>query len=368
MRVWTIVVSLLIVCLAMGKIAHAVCYPFWNKQPVFLHLNISQWLQRGSIIDESRPNKNDRFYDSSVFVRSVEDCTESDVTQMLDLLKDNYSPLGEFTYTPSLRIFNATLVPAASSYLATLSDKDGVLIGCITSRPAKCRLGGTTVAVNYIDHLCVRRNSRGKGVAPRLITTIAAVIRERTGCVPCLFKRESASTPVVPLMCVMSTATQAPVGQPQVENDVVKLNQRDALELLDNVPAMRRYDCVCHTSRISTMSALQNNVYSVYRAKSGSVFVFRSNEVQSQQPIEECLFSLKTSTGERIDFFRDYCAAIQAHKKGKHIVVIDGVGDNAILQQESQKVSVPLEKSYANYYLYNYIEHPHLCDKVAMLI
>ena len=368
MKAWVLLVSLLVVCLVLGKIVHAVRYPFWNKQPVFLHVNPFQWLRRGSTVDSLRPNRNDRFYDPSVFVRSVEDSTESDIIHTLKLLKDNYSPMGNFTYTPCLETFNATFIPAARSYLATLSDKDGDLIGCITSRPALCRLGKETVAVNYIDHLCVRRKSRCKGVAPRMITTIAATIRERTGIVPCLFKREGASTPIVPLTCVMSTATQAPIGQKTASISVSKLNPRDALEILQNVPGMAKYRCVAYTPPSHMMSALQNGVYCVYRVSSGSLFAFRSNEVKSEQPVEECMFSLKANAIEKEDFFLDYCAALRSHKKGKYIVVVDGIGDNTILQQESEKVSVPLEKSYANYYFYNYIEHPHPCDKVAVLI
>ena len=80
------------------------------------------------------------------------------------------------------------------------------------------------------------------------------------------------------------------------------------------------------------------------------------------------MFSLKANAIEKADFFLDYCAALRSHRKNKYIVVVDGVGDNTILQQESEKVPVPLEKSYANYYLYNYIEYPHPCDKVGVLI
>lgn len=365
---YTFIITLLVVCIVIGKIVHAIRYPFWNKQPVFLHLNIFQWLQRGSIIDESRPNKNDRFYDRSIFVRSINDCVESDITQVLKFLEENYSPLQDFTYTPSLDTFKATFVMATDSYIATMSDKNGDLIGCITSRPAKCRLGKKTITVNYIDHLCVKKKSRKKGVAPRLITTLSATIRERTNCVHCLFKREGTSTPIVPLTCVISTATQAPIGPTSVENSVVKLEPREAAELLQNVPAMMKYNCVAYTPHLTTVFALQESIYSVYRANSGSIFVFRSNEVKSHQPVEDCMFSLKSNSINRAEFFHDYCDAVRTHRQGKYIVVVDGVGDSAIIQQESEKVSVPLEKSYANYYLYNYIEYPHPCDKVAVLI
>lgn len=368
MKAWILLVSLLVLCIAIGKIAHAVHHPFWSKQPVFLHLNLSQWLRRGSIIDETRPTKNDRFYDCSVFVRSINDCVESDIIKVLKFLEENYSPLGDFTYTPSLDTFKATFVMATHSYIATMSDKDGGLIGCITSRPAKCRLGKKTITVNYIDHLCVKKKSRNKGVAPRLITTLSATIRERTNCIHCLFKREGTSTPIVPLTCVISTAMRAPIGPVSVENSVVKLDPREAAELLQNIPAMVKYNCVAYTSPLSTITPLQEGINSVYRANSGSIIMFRSNEVKSDQPVEECVFTLKSNSTDRAGFFRDYCAAMRAHREGKYIVVIDGVGDSAIIQQESEKVSVPLEKSYANYYLYNYIEHPHLCDKVAMLI
>jgi hypothetical protein len=368
MKAWVLLVSLLVLCIAIGKIAHAICYPFWNKQPVFLHLNLSQWLRRGSIIDESRPNKNDRFYDRSIFVRSIDDCVESDIIQVLKFLEENYSPLGDFTYTPSLDTFKATFVMATDSYIATMSDKDGGLIGCITSRPAKCRLGKKTVTVNYIDHLCIKKKSRNKGLAPRLITTLSATIRKRTACVTCLFKREGASTPFVPLTCVISAATQAPIGPASAENSIVKLNVREAAELLQNVPAMEKYNCIAYTSPLSTMSALQEGIYSVYRANSGSIFVFRSNEVKSRQPVEECMFSLKSNRTDRAGFFRDYCDAVRSHRGGKYIIVVDGIGDSAIIQQESEKVSVPLEKSYAKYYLFNYVEYPHPCNRVAMLI
>lgn len=369
MNTWVLITTLcIIVCVAIGKISHAVCNPFWNKQPVFLHTNLSQWFRTGTQVDSMRPNKNDKFYDPSVLVRSINECQENDISLVLKLLEENYSPISTFTYTPSLETFNATFVMSDSSYIATLCGKDGELIGCITSRPAYCRIGHTTIYVNYIDHLCVKRNSRGKGVAPRLITTIASVVREQTGHVPCLFKREGASTPIVPLTCVETTATQAPIGHTELTHNVSKLEPGDAIGLLKNIFGMNKYNCVAYMPPLAIASIIQNGIYNVYRTISGSLFVFRSTEVSSEQPVEECVFSLKSNSANKSDFFSEYCAVIRVHRAGKYIIVLDGTGDNTILLRESEKVSVPLEKGYANYYLYNYIEHPHPCDKVAILI
>ena len=173
--------------------------PFWAKQPVYHPWDMHLWLNPGRVICEGAALSNSYVYPlristerSTVLGADARDAVSAFISRnYLRTESANYAPTTEdvFDYLQS-----------ESSLISTW--KDGNIKGVITSRPLHANLPVVgKLDVGYVDNLTVHKDSRKKGIAPRLIQTYLYQAREfNPDTKVYLFKREGPTNPTVPLV------------------------------------------------------------------------------------------------------------------------------------------------------------------------
>ena len=343
-------------------------FPFWSRQPVFTHHNLIYWLRPRCIIDANRPTRTDRFYNSKIDVMPADACNKDIWEAMSEVLGNSYSTHKDYTYHPSADQLSSLLMSHERSCVALTRNKMGSPIGCISSRPLTCRLGNRKSDINYIDHLCVKTSERQRGTAPQLIITLCVETRELTGIPVCLFKREGVTTPIVPLVCAVTTSTRSPLSVTHPGCTVYEQKPQDAVSIVDELDARSaKYTCVVHPNKVTLLSMLKCGQVRIFRCNAGNWYVFKDSHIVASTPIMECLVCLKNEQSDKFSFRMGYAECLRHLHDGNFITVIDGLGDNVDIQSWCRTVRFPEEESKSTYYFYNYIEHPHKCDQVIIL-
>ena len=369
MTVAVYVIGVIIGVLVIYRAYYRIAFPFWSRQPVFLHHNIVHWLSPRRVIDAGRPTRADRFYNPKIDVVPAASCEKEAWEAMSEVLRDSYSAHEDYTYHPGSDQLSSLLASHEGSYVALMRGKTDCSIGCISSRPITCRLGNRVSDVNYIDHLCVKTSERKRGAASQLIVTLSAEIRERTGIPVCLFKREGAITPIVPLVCAITTSTHSPLPVTHPGCTVYEQKPQDAIGIVDELCARsEQYTCIVHPNKVALLAVLGSGQVWVFRCNIGNWYVFKNSHIVASLPIIECLVCLKSKQSDKFSFRMGYAECLRQLYDGDFITVIDGLGDNVDIQSWCRTVRLPKEESISSYYLYNYVEHPHKCDQVVILV
>jgi hypothetical protein len=362
------VIGVIIGILVIYRAYYRITFPFWARQPVFVRHNIVQWFSPRRVIDVNRPTRADKFYNPKIAVVLASSCEKEIWDDMSGVLRDSYSAHKDYRYHPSANQLSSLLTSHQGSHVALVRNKTGHPIGCISSRPLTCRLGNRVSDVNYVDHLCVKTSERKRGAAPQLIVTLSAEIRERTGIPVCLFKREGATTPIVPLVCAITTATRSPLPVTHPGCAVYEQKPQDAVCIVDELSARsERYTCVMHPNKVAFLAVLNSGQMRVFKCNIGNWYVFKSSHIVASLPVVECIVCLKSDESDKLSFRMGYAECLRKLHKGDFTTVIDGLGDNVDIQSWCRTIRFPEEESTATYYLYNYVEHSHKCDQVVIL-
>ena len=188
-------------------------YRFWSKQPVFHSYNIWYWLFPPGIIEHSSP-KLGKFFDRSIITKNYKDLNSSQKSDIYRLIYSHYLQEKNIKYNPTRKSIFKYLQnhdsPAHVSLfykkkpLYDVSNKQSIisdkLISVITSRPLYCFFHKNEMLINYVDYLCVHKDNRKKGTAPKIIYTHTSRVRNNSKSITFLFKRENdVSLPIIPL-------------------------------------------------------------------------------------------------------------------------------------------------------------------------
>jgi GNAT superfamily N-acetyltransferase len=173
--------------------------PFWAKQPVHHHWDMHLWLSSGRIICDGPALSNSYVYPLSVSTERSTVLGPEAKDAVSAFISQNYLRAENAKYVPTTEdVFD--YLQSEASLISTW--KDGNIKGVITSRPLQASLPVVgKLDVGYVDNLTVHKDSRKKGIAPRLIQTYLYQAREfNPDTKVYLFKREGPTNPTVPLV------------------------------------------------------------------------------------------------------------------------------------------------------------------------
>ena len=173
-------------------------YQFWSRQPVFHYHNAWYWLFPPGIIQKEKPQL-DKYYDIKIKFKEINNLSTEKKTLLTSFIKANYLSNKNEKYEPtSNAIIDYFKFHNDKSYVSLNYHNKG-LKGIMTTRPLDCIIDDKELKLYYVDYLCVHKQHRKKGVAPKTIYTHYVNHRNRHDNTIFLFKREGEVTLIVPL-------------------------------------------------------------------------------------------------------------------------------------------------------------------------
>ena len=175
----SIVVIITLLILAFFKLKQ----PFWSRQPVFHLYNLSYWFLSSGIIQRENVPIQSRFFDKSIVHNNVSRISDDNKQKIVSFIKEHFVSINEdgVEYIPTLNnIFSYLSNKSVISIKYKDSNTKSDIIGCITGRPLFCYLDEEQFYLNYVDYLCVHKEERKIGIAPKLIYSYYYHQRETT--------------------------------------------------------------------------------------------------------------------------------------------------------------------------------------------
>ena len=192
-----IITSIIILLIVIYKLK----FPFWSKQPVFHFHNLRYWLFPPGIIQHDKPKKN-KFYDNKIFFNTYLNTPTLKKALFATFIKKHYMPHKKEKYSPPQKgVLNYFKSHNKNAYISMMYSKTNrkKLLGTMSTRPLDCYINNNKLTLQYVDFLCVHKKYRKKGLAPKIIYTHYVNSRNSDDTVVFLFKREGATTAIVPL-------------------------------------------------------------------------------------------------------------------------------------------------------------------------
>ena len=344
--------------------------PFWSRQPVFHLYNLTYWIMPPGIIQHENINKNSRFFDPRIHHAFSHSHPQKEQMKIVEFIKNNFVTINEdgVLYSPTHNNIFSYLTPNSilSIKYNNYDDKDKI-IGCISGRPLVCYFKKIKepMHANYVDYLCVHKNERKQGIAPKLIYSYYYHQREKTGYKICLFKKEGTLTSIIPLCTYVSYGFYISNIKPLKLINVIKI---DNIKLLyDNLMLLKqKFDCIVipHANQLFNMNDI--HIYGIVNMQQiYCLFFFRNtySKINGTNTIE-CFASINNT--DINTFIQSFLGCILTYFKDM-ILIIEDISDNTIIVKEMQKYNNVSFKSPTGYYFYNYGIKPILPDKVFII-
>lgn len=328
-------------------------YRFWSKQPVFHWYDLLYYVASPKRVEKGVPLVDE--YVNLVDIRTTEIDEEKD-KEAIRFVRSHHRLAKH--WVESLYSNNHP------SFLSTYR-LNNQLYGVLTARSLTLRLKGQReIPLYYLDNLCIHRGMRQRDIAPQLLrTTYYQLRRLRPSIDAYLFKREEASTAIVPLVTYRSAVY--PVGSipkrpfPHASHTLIEINREKLALLLDLVDTQReRFECVLLPDVSNLARMLEKERWHVYgileRDRLNAAYIFVPGEKWTNMvaSIDACEFVDIFQIG-----FEQACTRI-----GKPIA-IDRIGDSNRLRV----LSNPTLEYPSSYYMYNYITTTQPNDKCLIL-
>ena len=207
-------VAFLVLIMMILMIYVKVKHRFWSIQPVFHIYSIRNWFFPKGIIHQDLPVPNkfcDFFYTKTIKIKEIEEIEDSEAKKyksnilffspalekhFITFVERNYLQTKNVKYSPTkeniIPYFKNHNHPSYLTYYTNQINDINSISGYITSRPLEVFLDGYNLLVYYVDYLCVDKNQRKKGVAPKLIQSHLYKQRHDNKSIDIvLFKRET---------------------------------------------------------------------------------------------------------------------------------------------------------------------------------
>ena len=363
-RAGAVVVALYLVFLIVFKIK----YPFWAKQPVFHFHNIYYWIKPPGIIEHSSP-KRTKFFDADIYFDKMTSVNKTKKREFVRLIQRHYMHRKGTDYAPSTRSVMSYL-ENTKSYLG-MKYEGNQLIGAITGRPLLCFIDGNNIVINYVDFLCVKKENRKQGIAPKLIYTYMVRQREAVTVNPVfVFKRETATTFIVPLCCYMTYGfslkyARRPVPIMGAVQFVRLTGKQLDLVYRYQVPLQKEFRCVIlapygHLAHLIDSGSIR--VYAVIGSANAYAFYFfrKTDTTIDGDKVIECLGSFCNCKNNMNLFIQGFLNAVSAESKTANAgtLVIENLSHNCLLLKSYMMTNTVQFKSPTSYYFYNFAYHP----------
>jgi len=399
------VIGILIIIIILIAAYIKMKFRFWTLQPVFHIYDFHYYLFPPGIINPELPEKNKYCNFKEIETLKYDSLSEFQINQFVRFICSNYLKNEDNCYLPKKN----NIMPYfeghnASSFFSfyyedellmnlkkgtTVQDKR--VIGIMTTRPLNVIInkGRTQIKMNvyYVDHLCVDRMYRKKGIAPQVIQTHHYHQRHDNKKIKVsLFKREDNLTGIVPL-CVYNTygydmaSWQKPIDlMPNIASltECGKTNIHHLFDFMrENVsgkfdiciqPELSNWLELIRTKNIYIyMIICDDEVKSAYFFRKSCTFIRKGCEAISCFATIESFSKKETKgLGLFIQGFKNVLWKI-ANENNFKFLIIEDISDNNIIIDNLQLKTKPAMISPTAYFFYNYAYHTISSNKVFIM-
>lgn len=379
-----------------------ITYTFWTLQPVFHVYDIGYFLHlnKFGIIQSNAPQINKFTNLINIKSKAFEDMNDVEINTLVKFISTHYLQNGDNKYIP----LRENIVPYFKSHnsksIVSIYKKKPIdtidalnnLYSVITSRPINIYfLSNPTlnITAQYVDFLCVDKNQRNKGVAPKMIQTHYynqyKMVGPNKGSV-CVFKREGVLTGIVPLCAYTSFAystavlniTHQSIQEQYAGHSLVKINISNIYKLyrfLNQCLSENIFLIAIQTSEsnlceliktnniLITIVVEQDQIVCAYFFRETSTFTDKNKRVLS------CIGSIKSKTTLSDVFvtgFNNSINMIMDEIPDCTVLDVEDISHNHYLISNLNKYSTP-NKSPTAYFFYNYA-YPTVASKCAFIL
>jgi hypothetical protein len=344
--------------------------PFWSRQPVFHLYNLTYWFMAPGIIQHDNVKKGSRYFDPKIHHGFSHLHSEKEQLKIVEFIKDNYVTINEdgVKYSPTqTNIFSYLNTNSILSIKYDDYDEKNKIIGCISGRPIVCFFKNIKepMHANYVDYLCVHKNERNQGIAPKLIYSYYHHQRGITGYKICLFKKEGTLTSIIPLCTYLTYGFHISGYTPPKMINVQKIKNKKLL--YDNLMLLRqKFDCVIIPNINDFISINDIHIYGIVNMQQIYCLFFFRTTYSSINGIEtvECFASINNTDNE--SFYQSFLGCIMTYFIDK-ILIIEDISDNTILVNILMKHLNIIFKTPTGYYFYNYGINPIVPNKLFIV-
>lgn len=407
-----ILIIILLLCLrAYIRIKHG----FWAVQPVVHSYDLFKLFYKSGIINKELPEINKYCDFINIKTWNYSDIFQSYRKKIHKFVCDNYLVNHDFSeYYPSFLFFDACFLGHnGNSFLSIYSDncnydkynlKNLILKekmdnsqdqknqskifedmdGVITGRPINLTIKNLTkIPVYYIDFLCVNKNKRKQGIAPKLIQTHEYNQRHLNKNVNvCLFKKEGELIGIVPLVIFknnfydISTELTSYSSQTFSQIKYVFINKTNFYLFINFlIQFYYLFDCVAIVEPSNILKLIEAEhifiIVGILNEQIISSFIFKDfNITYKSGKIIELSCSLINPDYELniIEFFSKSISVLNKQLFAKYLN-IESISNNCLLVQSFEKINLyPKASTPSAYFLYNYCLNPILPEKCFILI
>jgi len=360
-----IIISVIIGLFLCTKLYLKIKHPFWSTQPVFHLHNLIYWFSKPHIILKNPPPIN-KHYDPYIDIsQNVED-----PSAMHNLIKNHYLRNTNMNYIPTkssiIDCFNGHNTPC---FFGTYGNFQNDLIAVITGRPLFVTISDNNFVANYVDFLCIHKDYRGKGIAPKLIYTFYVETYPQYPI--CLFKREGILNNIVPLTTYtcygfsLKYWRHHKLEHPNIKNHhIVKGN----LPLLFHYMKMIKFPCMIKPSYANLSNLIEKKLLIAFlitlNDQPFGCFFFRTphtthkNKTSTELIASFCSGDIKLF----VKYFYD-----SLYRINTEIILIENISHNHHILTNILSTRTPFMKCAMAYFLYNYAHKPLESKDVFLL-
>ena len=351
-----IIISVIIALFICSKLYLKIKHPFWSTQPVFHLYNLIYWFWASDVILRNPPPIN-KYYDPYIDVSE----NVQNFIEVRDLIKTHYLRNTDMNYIPTTKsiveYFNSHNTPC---FFGTYRNFQNQLISIITGRPLFVTIYDKNFMVNYVDFLCINKDNRGKGIAPKLIYTF--YVKTYSQYPICLFKREGTLNNIVPLTTYICYGFSLKywhrhkLEHPNIKNHrIVKGN----MPLLFHYMKEIKFPCMIKPSFANLSNLIEHKLIITFlltlNDKPFACFFFRKpyTTYKKGTSIELIASFCNGDMKLFIKYFYDslYCINVDN-------ILIENISHNHIILNDIMSRRTPFLECKMGYFLYNYVQKP----------
>ena len=356
-------------------------FRFWSKQPVFHIHNLKYWLIPPGIIQHHKPEK-DKFFNINIKFTDMENLNNVKKSLITKFIGSHYMPHKHEKYVPTKKSISSYFDGHNNnSYLSLMYDKNKLskLMGMMTTRPLDIIIDKHTLQLYYVDFLCVHKNERKKGIAPRIIYTHYFNHRYENDNMIFLFKREGPVTLIVPLTIynnylfdVSRWPKLTKFNQPNI--NTILINSSNFNLFLDVFERLKNNKFRCFIS--PNLNNIKNLIISnclficiiMINNKPFNCYFFRNSFTSYNKKKSIELFASFKETDKDVFILGFLCALglISSKLRFERLFIENISNNNIILKKVMERYSY-ISKTYCSYYFYNFAYSPFLAENVLII-
>ena len=372
-----------------------VAHPFWSVQPAFHIYDIHLWLLPNRVINPDLPevNRYVKLFDAETF--DVSSAPPDVIRKACGLVRSDYLRNRLVRYAPTdtdilayLKTYDNPSYVTVYSVPKTLHCEKGTILdrdvqGVITARPMHISFNTgtpTTLCVNYVDNMCVKKEARKKGIGQILIQTLHYSIRHLNPNINvCLFKREGEMTAIVPLTSYVTTGysvADIPKLRPErLSLHVLRVTPQTFVSLSGFLKEVAdEFECVLHPEKMLMSRLIADGLIHAYTLIEDhevlAAYVFRCTQatINGVRGME-CIAAIDKSP-HKDTFFAGFCTAVRraSRKIGAGFLWLEQTSHAGDLAAALERHGVPVRTSCPNaFFLYNYAKYSNRPENCLMI-